>query len=192
MNVDMFAIGSYIKDLNCDLEELKKFSLWCEKNETSSVRSNLSGYQSPSLDVNLEVLKSLIEKLNENVKEYSHTLNLKDNLQLSRLWINVNRFKDSNRLHRHPQSIISGVFYIKTPENCGDLCFEPIDRIEDYWMTSDMVAYNQYNSPNFCLHPIENHCILFPSWLNHLVKPNLNETEERISISFNYNYGRLS
>ena len=36
-----------------------------------------------------------------------------------------------------------------------------------------------------CKPVAENTLYLFPGWLNHFVNPNLNKTEERISISFN-------
>ena len=46
-------------------------------------------------------------------------------------------------------------------------------------------SYNEYNSSTWKIEPEKNLCVLFPSYLNHYVEPNLNK-KERISISFNY------
>jgi len=188
MIIDIFKAGVYMKNLNCDLAQLRDFALWMEKNEKGSKVSNLSGYQSQNLSKNLDVIKPLIEKLNKNVDSYCDELKIKRGLKLSNIWVNINRFKDSNRMHRHPQSIISGVFYVKTPNDCGDIWFEPVGGIEDYWRPENTISYTEYNSPSWIIPPKENNCILFPSWVNHMVKPNFNKTEERISFSFNYNY----
>ena len=185
---DIFKVGIYIKDLNCDLAQLKDFTLWLEKNETGNKLSNLSGYQSQNLLKSLDVIKPLIEKLDKNVETYCGLLKIKGGLKLSNIWVNINRFKDSNRMHKHPSSIISGVFYVKAPKNCGNISYETLNTIEDYWTPDDTIDYNEYNSPGWTIPATENQCILFPSWLNHMVRPNLNETEERISFSFNYNY----
>ena len=186
--MDIFKVGVYIKDLNCDLAQLRDFALWCEKNESNSKKSNLSGYQSNNLAKSLDVIKPLVEQLDRNVKTYCDTLKLNKNLKLANIWININRFKDSNRMHKHPASVISGVFYVKTPKNCGTIWYETLNTIEDYWTPDDTISYNEYNSPSWTIPATENQCILFPSWLSHMVKPNFNETEERISFSFNYNY----
>ena len=47
---------------------------------------------------------------------------------------------------------------------------------------------SRINSIEWFLPSIENGLYLFPSWLKHYVKPNMNKKEERISISFNLNF----
>ena len=51
----------------------------------------------------------------------------------------------------------------------------------------DITEYNSWNSPVWRMPVKEGKLILFPSWLKHGVQPNLNKTESRISVSFNYN-----
>ena len=191
MIMDIFKVGVYIEELDCDLAQLTDFALWAEKNENGNQISNLSGYQSQNLDKSLDVTKPLIEKLNKNVDSYCDVLKIKRGLKLSNIWINVNRFKDSNKMHRNPQSVISGVFYVKTPKDCGNIYFETQNTIEDYWSSDNTISYIEYNSPNWSIPPEKNHCMLFPSWVSHMVKPNFNKTEERISFSFNYNYSGI-
>ena len=52
------------------------------------------------------------------------------------------------------------------------------------WCPDVIEKYNEHNSPNWMISPVENQLLLFPSWLSHRVEPNLTEGE-RISISFN-------
>ena len=191
MIYDIFKIGVYQKNLNCNLQKLTDFSEWCEKNTSSAKISNLTGYQSNNLDLSQPIIKDLIEKLNKSVEDYCDELKINGNLKLSNVWVNINRYKDSNIIHRHPSSIISGVFYINTPNNCGDISFITNDNIDEYWSPNDKKEYNQYNSPSWDIPARENFCVLFPSWLKHMVKPNFNKTENRISMSFNYNYSGI-
>jgi uncharacterized protein (TIGR02466 family) len=37
------------------------------------------------------------------------------------MWANINPPGGFNRAHIHPNSLWSGVYYVKTPKNCGHL-----------------------------------------------------------------------
>ena len=109
--------------------------------------------------------------------------------------MNTNSYKDSNRVHNHPGSAISGVYYVKAPSSAGEIVFPhpAVDELGFYYnsfqaLPGDVNAseeYNQYNTSTVKAPAIENTLYLFPSWLKHYVESNMNKTEERISISFN-------
>ena len=100
-------------------------------------------------------------------------------------WININEYKDYNITHKHPGALISGVYYVKTPKDCGNIIFEhPSESFQSEWRMTPS-DYNNYNSGTWWLPSEENNLYLFPSWLKHRVEPNLNKNENRISISFN-------
>jgi uncharacterized protein (TIGR02466 family) len=40
---------------------------------------------------------------------------------LGNMWANINYKDGFNRPHIHPNSLWSGVYYVKTPEKCGHL-----------------------------------------------------------------------
>jgi uncharacterized protein (TIGR02466 family) len=40
------------------------------------------------------------------------------------MWANINPPGGFNRTHIHPNSLWSGVYYVKTPKNCGHLKLE--------------------------------------------------------------------
>jgi uncharacterized protein (TIGR02466 family) len=107
------------------------------------------------------------------------------NLKFLNMWININYKNSSNRVHIHHNSILSGVYYLKCPENCGDLVF-PRNYSESFIIDSigSIKEDNTFNHRSISYRPEENKLLLFPSWVPHEVTNN-NSEEERISISFN-------
>ena len=58
-----------------------------------------------------------------------------------------------------------------------------MDMLERDW-SRDCNEYNSVNSHTWWLRPKEGTLYIFPSWIRHMVKPNMSD-EERVSISFN-------
>jgi uncharacterized protein (TIGR02466 family) len=171
--------------LNEDLKKLIKFSFKIEKEQKGRFISNRGGFQSNDLDLKELILDSLIKKiqLNSNVL-FNDFLKIKHQLSLGNIWININRHKDFNIPHVHPFSKLSGVFYVKIPNNSGELTFINDYPIEYFINLPSSTEFNGYNSSEWKFKPEENMLYLFPSWLKHYVHPNLSD-QERISISFN-------
>ena len=90
----------------------------------------------------------------------------------------------SHHRHRHTNSIISGVFYIATVENDKIYFHDPNILIKDR-LEFKIRKYNQYNSKSWFFEIDALDLILFPSWLEHNVMHNVNQTTDRISLSFN-------
>jgi len=184
--INLFQQLIFKTKLNYDLNKLKKFSLNLEKKHKGRKLSNVGGFQSNNLDLNIKELNNLIKDFIFLSNEAGKFFKIKNTLQIKNLWININRYKDFNSLHNHPFSIFSGAFYIKTPNNCGNIVFKNEYEIENF-LTKDMVSEeNIYNSSSWFLPVKENVLYIFPSWLKHYVEPNLSK-EDRISISFNIN-----
>lgn len=105
---------------------------------------------------------------------------------LSNMWININRKGDYNASHDHPRSLLSGVFWVKTPKDCGGIVFEsPMEFNYSFLYEKahpQLKELNFNNSKHFS--PLEGSILLFPSNLRHHVEPNQSE-EDRISIAFN-------
>lgn len=141
-----------------------------ENSEESKTKSNFGGFQSRD-NLNEEaIFQELVETLTITANN-----SLKRKVVLNEMWANVNRFKDYNATHVHG-GYVSGVFYLQTPEKCGNLVLcNPNVR-------SDMT---KFRADNYIIEPIQSACILFPSWLEHYVEPNLSD-EPRISLSFNF------
>ena len=160
---DIFKISIYKKFLPLNNKPIKEYCLNLRKENKGRIRSNSGGWQSNDL------------------------LNFKKKLSIDNIWVNINGYKDSNKTHSHPQCILSGVYYVKTPKNSGNIFFNNTsdDVIQHSWQKNLFNNYNCYNSPEWFLPSLEGYIYLFPSWLKHYVEPNMNEKEERISLSFN-------
>ncbi len=90
------------------------------------------------------------------------------------MWANVNPPGAFNRHHTHPHALWSGVYYVRTPDDCGLLCltdprpqahvitpyFDPKRRSAHTWAE----AYYQ---------PVAGRLIAFPGWLVHSTHPNM-------------------
>ena len=81
--------------------------------------------------------------------------------------------------------IISGVFYVQTFNECGNIVFRRNNPVLDMMYANQIEKYNSYNSSVWAEIPRNNKSIIFSSYLEHMVLPNL-EDKPRISLSFNY------
>ena len=157
------------------------------KNPTGVTHSNIGGWQSSNINYSDSPFFFLLD-IEMICQEFAKDiLNINKSISLRDTWININHKYNSNQMHTHPACILSGVYYIKTPERCGNITFQhpALEKMERDWnnIVSDS-EMNPYNSPQWWLPPKEGFLYIFPSWLNHVVGPNMND-EERISISFN-------
>jgi hypothetical protein len=111
---DIFKQSIFSFKLNLDLYVLNNYCLEYEKNNKGRVISNLGGFQSSDLDINILVINKLISLILNNVSYVSKKyFKLEKSLYISNIWFNINRYKDNNNKHIHPNSLFSGVFYSK-------------------------------------------------------------------------------
>ena len=108
-----------------------------------------------------------------------------DSFKVDNMWININGYKDYNNNHHHPGCLFSGVYYISTPLDCGNIEFiRSTERVMVYDWEVPITDFNSYNCFNWNLPAEQHRCYIFPSFYEHRVLPNRNK-EERYSISFN-------
>ena len=189
--IPIFSDFIYHATLDVDENNLERYVKNIISNNTSRVRSNVGGYQSNDLELNDNIL-FLFNEIENHLHKTAQNIGFKRKLRLNNFWLNVNNHKDYNAPHRHPQSLMSGVFYIKVPENSGRIKFiNPNGALIDSYLSYFHFQVGKDYSPTSLLAsewnitPEKNDLILFPPWLEHWVESN-NSNEERISISFNY------
>ena len=192
MKIDLLSLfpvevfKTHIDDI--DNKKLSNIVYEKEKNEPSGQKTNIGGWQSLG---NLIEDKRFIKVL-ENVDKAFQTVYEKNNyideikVAVESMWINVNRPKDYNKSHIHPEVHWAFVYYIKVQEKSGDLVFED-PRIRRTMQTQAIFKKDYYNLSSaaiISLTPQVGDLIIFPSYLEHFVEPNLSK-EPRISISGN-------
>ena len=126
--------------------------------------------------------------IDRSVNHFHRQQGLSSCVYISSLWFNINYYGSSNIPHTHKGSIWSGVYYIKTPENCGSLGFLNPNLVSTWDIPKSIMDENAKDNftQTFFVEPEKNVLYVFPSWLQHFVDANMSQ-EERISLSFNTN-----
>ena len=185
---EIFSVPIYKIKLDLNVKKLESFCNKYQHENTGRVVSNRGGYHSSDLPLDDVTLQPLIEEIKTHSNQFAKTFYSKKKQILNNIWFNINLYKDSNISHNHAGDDISGVYYIKTPNECGNIIFEhPAQDLFDYYFLNveNPEEVNTYNARTWWMPSEVNMLYLFPSWLNHSVELNKNKTEERISISFN-------
>tara|TARA_R110000796_G_scaffold98018_2_gene205358 strand:- start:198 stop:770 length:573 start_codon:yes stop_codon:yes gene_type:complete len=185
---NIFSTFIYSGKCDVNLNTFKKHILDTKKKNTKGrAISNKGGWQSQFFVETYKYNEEIFKTITKSVSEIMKVLKFNKDLKLQGYWYNINKKCSFNKPHAHcgNNEVISGVFYIKTPKNCGNLVFNKDDLLSSLAYNNNTDGYNEYTSSNYSVVPKEKCFILFPSSLRHYVEPNLNN-QERISISFNY------
>lgn len=107
-----------------------------------------------------------------------------DNYRLTILncWVNVYSAHQSQDVHNHSNSVLSGVYYVKVPEGAPGLLIR--SPMEDTMIHAPLKEASVANSVIYEIPAVEGKMIFFRSFVKHSVRPNPVEGE-RISIAFN-------
>jgi len=108
------------------------------------------------------------------------------------VWANLNRRGDYHNLHNHPHAYLSGTYYVQVPTDSSDNYGSRTDlnpnaiSFFDPRPQANMVAImgDPQVDPEHRVDPQAGQIMLWPSFLHHLVHPNLSD-ETRVSVSFN-------
>jgi len=129
-----------------------------------------------------EQLKDLKIFFKECIDDYCNVITNSDQrLVITQLWANKNPTGAKHHEHIHPNSIISGVFYLRQDKSLPPIQFS---KSNQHSLKLDPKKYNTYNAETFLLPCTAGELIIFPSDLRHSVPINVGK-EERISLSFN-------
>jgi len=98
-------------------------------------------------------------------------------------WATKTEPGESSEWHNHHNCYYSGIFYLKTDEDCGNLLFQNFKTTNISLKPSD---YNEYNSTSWQIKPKNKMLVLFPSHLYHKIGINQNRNICRYSLAFNF------
>ena len=187
MIMDIFKTPLDVSKLEMDPSNLIDYIYKVKDKSKGDQHSNQGGWQSHNLS---HFDEPFIKAVLKNVNLFATKIELKTPLILEKVWSNINKYKDFNMPHIHPGAVISGVFYLKIPQDSGNIVFyHPLGPCFSYdWQDRRIAHFNSYNSYTWTIPSEELSLYLFPSWLEHYVEPSQNKQEDRISISFNFNY----
>jgi uncharacterized protein (TIGR02466 family) len=189
MNRELFfPTPIYIKDVGSPAfnQKLEQDIIAWSNRDKGIQRTNVNGWHSTSNMADYPEYKELVDILFQAQRHIYKQEHLDSEPFLGNMWANINPPGGYNRTHIHPNSLWSGVYYVKTPKNCGHL------KLEDPRSVALMTRPRQVPGEQpqrlwreVHYEPVAGRLIMFPAWLNHCVDPN-QSNEIRISVSFNF------
>ena len=175
-------VYSVIIDLELNLEESEEIKSIIEE----GMRRNAGNENSINSYIFETKLKKIKEFCEQQIKKYVEIIispSQELEFYITESWINVTKPGEFHHVHYHPNSIISGVFYVNTVPEDQINFIDPNYKIKGR-LEFGQKEYNLWNSAQWWVPVVNNQLTLFPSWLEHEVKRVLG-VEDRISISFN-------
>src|SRR6476620_5371799 len=134
-------------------------------------------------DVHLKPeLRRLIDFFNEKINFYFESQGfIVNQFEIMQCWANKSKSKMDHHAHRHPNSIVSGVFYFNNGDGDTEFYREVLEADVIRPSTGQLTPFN---SKTFRIRPQFGKLILFPSHLQHRVLVHQSESEDRITIAF--------
>ncbi len=172
------------KEIN---EQMYTFIKKTQNNDQIGInKSNIKGWHSKDFDLQDTVTKNFIEFISPAIEGVITDMNWekeKQKININNMWAIINTGGSKNIRHQHGNSTISGAYYVRAPENSGDIVFyDP--RPAPVYSYPKAVNPNILNAQVNGISPKEGALVLFPSYLDHSVNENLSN-DERIVVSFN-------
>ena len=133
--------------------------------------------------LNSKEMKKIKQFIEKSVKEYFKNIyQPKNNVEpyITQSWCNYTKEGQFHHKHAHPNSFISGVFYVQADKTKDKIYFYK----EEYKQIKiPAKEYNLFNSESWWFETGTNDLVIFPSNLTHMVEKVVGK--ERISLSFN-------
>ena len=178
----IFPTPIYISKLDRELTPLElKF---VDKNKKDHYKNDGNITSNNNYILNEKPFVNIKKELDLRVQDYfDKVISPSNNITpyITQSWLNYTETNQYHHKHAHPNSLVSGVFYIN--------CHEEHDKIKffnDNYKTIKLEVkdWNLYNSESWWFSVKTGDVILFPSSLTHMVETKQGDNT-RISLAFN-------
>lgn len=157
---------------------------YCDSLNNKDRRSNIGNWRSQSScildDPKLVKIKEFVDR---SIESYKHNIlsNTDIDVYVTQSWLNFSSQGQWHHQHAHPNSFISGVFYVQTTAEDKITFHCPWDM---HILKVTPKTPGVLNSLSWWYPTVQGSLILFPSKLQHHVDP-VTSSSTRISLSFN-------
>jgi uncharacterized protein (TIGR02466 family) len=170
----------------CDRVEKKLRELQKSGKGRSSPEGAILAYMTPD---NLQTLPEMKELVDVIMWESATILDAyaikRDSHYITNMWANIANPNRRHSLHTHPNCLLSGLVYIKTPKNCGSTTFAS-PRLLSKNLEPTYFEKNELNADVFIIPAEKGRMLIWPSHVPHAVEQGAaDEAEERIVVAFN-------
>ena len=183
---EFFPTSVFGKDIKLDNDKLAQDIINWSNQDPGVSKTNVKGWHSTTDMASKPEYQNLVNELMIMCKDMFKEEWLDREPILGNMWANINPKEGMNQPHIHPNSLFSGVYYIKSNPQAGRLKIydpRPGAQIVMPVRLEGKPPKHLWRDAN--LDPIPGRIIMFPAWLWHSVEPNQSD-ELRISVSFNF------
>ena len=178
----IFPTPVYTSNLNRPLTKKEKNLI--EKSKINPVKNEGNITSADNYILKRKEFSQLKKDLDLYVKDYFEKIVSTDNSiqpYITQSWLNYTETNQFHHKHEHPNSLVSGVFYIDCVDEDKITFFK-----KDYYstITFTVKTYNEFNSTSWWFPVKTGDIILFPSSLTHMVETKQG-TNTRTSLAFN-------
>jgi uncharacterized protein (TIGR02466 family) len=183
---EFFPTSVFGKDIKLDNDKLAQDIVNWSNQDPGVSKTNVKGWHSTTDMALKPEYQPLVNELMIMCKDMFKEEWLDREPILGNMWANINPKDGLNQPHIHPNSLFSGVYYVKSNSQSGKL------KIYDPRPGAQIVMPNRregqppkhlWREAN--IDPFPGRIIMFPAWLWHAVLPN-ESNDLRISVSFNF------
>ena len=148
-----------------------------QNNNTSFSSDNRYIFSLPEFNNLKNIILNEFNKFKNNTLKYNS-----NNFVYTTSWATKSLPNQKSDYHNHANCFYSGIFYLNTDKDCGDLVFNNFN-IKGFNVIP--TEYNDYNSPSYRIKPKNKLLTFFPSHLVHRIALNTSNIT-RYSIAFNF------
>jgi uncharacterized protein (TIGR02466 family) len=178
----IFPTPIYISKI--DRELTKKELLFINKTKLDVYKNEGNTTSNDVYILNNKAFKDLKTELDLKVQDYFKKVICQTDTitpYITQSWLNYTETNQYHHKHQHPNSLVSGVYYIN--------CDEKFDKIKFYkneykTIKPEIKDWNLWNSETWWFSVKTGDVILFPSSLTHMVETKQGDNT-RISLAFN-------
>jgi len=183
---EFFPTNVYGKDIQLDNNKLAQDIINWSNQDPGVAKTNVKGWHSTTDMATKPEYQPLINELMIMSKDVFKEEWLDREPILGNMWANINPKEGSNQPHIHPNSLFSGVYYVKSNPQAGRLkIYDPRPGAQIVMPVRKEGQPPKHLWKDANLDPVTGRLIMFPAWLWHAVEPNQSD-ELRISVSFNF------
>lgn len=170
----------------CDRIEKKLRELQKSGKGFSSREAEILAYMTPDNIQTLPEMKELVDVIMSESGKILDAYAMKRNSHyITNMWANIANPNRRHSMHAHPNCLLSGLVYIKTPRNCGPTVFASPRQLSK-GLEPTYLKKNEINSDVFVIPAEKGRMLIWPSHVPHAVEQGTaNEAEERIIVAFN-------
>jgi len=183
---EFFPTNVYGKDVQLDNNKLTQDIINWSNQDPGVAKTNVKGWHSTTDMASKPEYQTLVNELMIMSKDIFKEEWLDREPVLGNMWANINPKEGSNQPHIHPNSLFSGVYYVKSNPQAGRLkIYDPRPGAQIVMPVRKEGQPPKHLWKDANLDPVTGRLIMFPAWLWHAVEPNQSD-ELRISVSFNF------